>query len=168
MCHFDRSELLLLCTRELLLGLSLDPFAPMLATFTATDARDFIDATLDVDVQHYLPGDLLVKMDIATMAHHLEARSPLQDHHVMEFAATLPSNMKLRGTTKKYLLKRLARQYLPDEIVDQPKMDIGVPLQRWLATELRDLTRDVLLSDRFRERGYFNSEYMRGLLREPR
>jgi len=167
MCHFDRSELPLLCTPEFLSRLSEDPFAPMLATYAGTDAPDFIDATLDVDVQHYLPGDPLVKVDIATMAHGLEARSPLLDHHVMEFAATLPADMKLRGTTKKYLLKRLARHYLPDEIVNRPKMGFGVPLQRWLATELRDLTRDVLLSDRLRERAYFNVEFVRGLLREP-
>jgi asparagine synthase (glutamine-hydrolysing) len=167
MCHFDRSELPALCSPEFLSGLSLDPFAPMLATYAATDAPDFIDATLDVDVQHYLPGDLLVKMDIATMAHGLEARSPFLDRDVMEFSATLSSDMKLHGTTKKHLLKKFARQYLPAEIVDRPKMGFGVPLQRWLATELRDLTRDLLLGSRFRERGYFDPAYVRGLLREP-
>jgi asparagine synthase (glutamine-hydrolysing) len=165
MCHFDRGELPVLCTPEFLSGLSLDPFAPMLATYGATDAQDFIDATLDVDVQHYLPGDLLVKMDIATMAHGLEARSPLLDHHVMEFAATLPSNMKLRGTTKKYLLKRLAREYLPDDIVDRPKMGFGVPLGRWLTHELHDLVHDLLLSGRLQERGYFDHTYVAGLLK---
>lgn len=164
MCHFDRGELPALCTPEFLAGLTADPFAPMLATYAATDAPDFVDATLDVDVHHYLPGDLLVKMDIATMAHGLEARSPFLDHHLMEFSATLPSSLKLRGTTKKYLLKKLARQYLPVEIVDRPKMGFGVPLGDWLTHELRDLAHDLLLSGRLRDRGYFDQGYVAGLL----
>ena len=75
------------------------------SSYAASDAPDFIDATLDVDVNNYLPDDLLVKVDIATMAHGLEARSPLLDHPLMEFAASLPSGMKLNGGIKKHILK---------------------------------------------------------------
>ncbi len=164
MCHFDRDALPDLCTPEFFQRVTQDPFRPMLRTYAANSAEDFVDATLGVDVQHYLPDDLLVKVDIASMAFGLEARSPFLDHHLMEFAASLPPALKLRGRTKKYLLKKLAREYLPDELVARPKMGFGVPLEPWFRNELRELAQDVLLSSTMRERGYFNSAYVAALL----
>ena len=75
----------------------------------ASDAAEFVDALLDVDVNHYLRDCLLVKVDIATMAHGLEGRSPMLDHEFMEFAASLPADFKLRGTTTKYIFKKAPR-----------------------------------------------------------
>ena len=125
-----------------------------------------LDATLAADVASYLPYDLLVKMDIATMANSLETRSPLLDHKVMEFAAVLPESFKLRGTTLKYLLKKVARKFLPAENLDRRKMGFGVPLGAWMRDELRPMVDDVLLSSRGLGRGYFRPETVRRLVTE--
>src|SRR5690606_9262463 len=125
-----------------------------------------IDALLAVDVDTYLPDDLLVKVDVATMTFGLEGRSPFLDHHVMECAARLPESLKLRGTQKKYLLKQIARRLLPASIIDRPKMGFGVPLEHWFRNELRDLTRDVLLGSSLRERGYFHQSFIERLINE--
>ena len=115
-----------------------------------------VDRVLFVDVATSLPGDLLVKMDIASMANSLETRSPFLDHEVVEFAARLPATLKLRhGVRQKYLLKRLARRLVPAENVDRSKMGFGVPVGSWLRGSLRDLGADALLSQRARQRGYF-------------
>jgi asparagine synthase (glutamine-hydrolysing) len=127
---------------------------------------DPLDAVLAVDVQSYLPFDLLVKMDIATMASSLEARSPLLDHKVLEFAARLPARYKLRGSALKYLLKKAAGPLLPPETLSRRKMGFGVPVGDWLRGELRPLLEDVLLSPRALGRGYFRPEALRRLVRE--
>ena len=127
----------------------------LLRRYRETDAPDLVDATLDVDVQTYLPDDLLVKVDIATMAHGLEARSPLLDYQVMEFAASLPSSFKLHGRVKKHILRKAVGALLPPAILQRPKMGFGVPIEHWFRAELRGFARDVLLSRRALDRGYF-------------
>ncbi len=115
-----------------------------------------VDRLLRVEFLTSLPNDLLAKMDIASMANSLETRSPLLDQEVVEFAARLPSGLKLRGGRhQKYLLRRLARALLPAENIDRAKMGFGVPVGDWLRGPLRDLGADALLSQRARERGYF-------------
>ena len=111
----------------------------------AGDGLDPVDRLLGVDVAGYLPGDLLTKVDIATMAHSLEARSPLLDHELMEFAAKLPARCKLRGRQKKWLLRRAYRWNVPEEILSGPKKGFGVPLGEWFRGELAAEVRDVLL-----------------------
>lgn len=127
-------------------------------------ADGFLDKTLYVDVHTYLPDDLLVKVDIATMAHSLEARSPFLDHRVMEFAASLPESLKLKGWRKKYFLKRAFKGILPEEILKRPKTGFGVPLDAWFRNDLRDMAYDVLLSRKAIERGYFRTVEVRNLL----
>jgi asparagine synthase (glutamine-hydrolysing) len=122
-----------------------------------------LDTVLGVDVRSYLAYDLLVKMDIATMANSLEARSPLLDHKVMEFCAQLPDNLKIRGGTSKYLLKKVASRLLPAENIYRPKMGFGVPVGEWMRGELRPLVQDTLLSARAAQRGYFDSAAVRRL-----
>jgi asparagine synthase (glutamine-hydrolysing) len=131
-------------------------------------APSLLDTMLDVDVQTYLPDDLLVKMDIASMAHSLEARSPFLDHEVMEFAASLPAEYKLRGGEKKSVLKSAFRGILPDEVLYRPKMGFGVPLAHWFRNELRDLPADVLLDPSAVERGYFRRSEVERLIDEHR
>lgn len=126
-------------------------------------APEHLDSLLAVDVVSYLPYDLLVKMDIAAMANSLEARSPFLDHKVMEFAARLPRRHKVRGTTLKYLLKRLGARLLPPAILSRRKMGFGVPVGLWMRSELRPLLEDVLLSTRALARGYFRPEAVRRL-----
>jgi asparagine synthase (glutamine-hydrolysing) len=127
-------------------------------------APDPVDRMLDVDVQVYLPDDLLVKMDIATMAYGLEARSPLLDHEFMEFAAALPRRLKLRGTERKVGLRSALRGWVPDEILDAPKRGFCVPLADWFRGELHGFARDVLLDPATRARGYFREARVRELL----
>jgi len=125
-----------------------------------------VDAAMAVDIKSYLPYDLLTKVDIASMANGLEARSPFLDHVVMEFAAQLPIHLKLHGRQSKYLLKKTFADLLPPENVRRRKMGFGVPIARWLRTSSRELLQDTLLSHRARKRGYFNPDRVHHLVRE--
>lgn len=125
-----------------------------------------LDTLLALDVRTYLPYDLLVKMDIATMACSLEARSPFLDHKVMEFAAKLPANYKIKRTTLKYLLKKAAVSLLPPEIMHRRKMGFGVPVGSWMRNELRPLVEDLLLSSGARTRRYFQPTPLRQMVEE--
>ena len=127
---------------------------------------DPVDAVQRADTLLYLPGDLEVKIDIASMANSLEARSPLLDHRLVELCAALPSSYKLRGRTSKWLLRRLMRDRLPPAILSRPKMGFGVPVGEWLRGELRPLLYDTLLSPRALGRGYFRPEAVRALVDE--
>src|SRR4029453_77610 len=100
------------------------------------------------------------------MAHGLEARSPFLDHQFMEFVASLPSNLKLNGSTQKYLLKRAAAPLLPPEILNRPKQGFGVPIDEWFRRDLREFTRDLLLSRVARARGYFQPAVIERLINE--
>ncbi|MGW2200240.1 asparagine synthase (glutamine-hydrolyzing), partial [Streptosporangium sp. NPDC001682] len=111
---------------------------------------------MDVDVNTYLPGDLLVKVDISTMANSLEARSPFLDHVLMEWAAGLPGELKIRRGTSKYLLKRALADWLPAHLLQRRKMGFGVPLTSWLRTGLRPLAHDLLTDATARDRGIFD------------
>jgi asparagine synthase (glutamine-hydrolysing) len=144
----------------------LDAYDLLTGVFSDSAATDPADAAMDVDVQTYLPGDLLVKVDIATMANSLEARSPLLDHKLMEFAASLPADMKIRGRTSKWLLKQAGRGWIPDAVLDRPKMGFGVPVAAWLRNELRDLVHDALTDVTARSRPYFEPATVDRLLDE--
>jgi asparagine synthase (glutamine-hydrolysing) len=131
-------------------------------------ATDCVDEMLSVDVETYLPADLLVKMDIATMAYSVEGRSPLLDQELMSFAASLPASLKLRGVHGKRLLKKALRGRVPDEILHRPKMGFGVPLADWFRGELRALPEDVLLDPATIGRGYFRREAVEQMIRQHR
>ncbi len=100
---------------------------------------------MNLDFDNILAGDLLVKMDIATMAHSLEGRSPLLSKALLEYIPGLPDNYKIRGGQTKYLLRKLAEKYLPKELIHQPKRGFEIPLKKWLDNELRDLIASYLL-----------------------
>lgn len=133
-----------------------------------TDVRDLdpAEAAMAVDIQSYLPYDLLVKTDITSMANSLEARSPFLDHEVMELAARWPVDLKLRGPQSKYLLKRAFQELLPHQNLDRRKMGFGVPVGAWFRGQLRPLLEDVLLSKRSRERAYFRPAAVQCLITE--
>ena len=133
----------------------------MRAWFSGNGGLDIVDRVLKADTENYLPNDLLVKVDIASMAVSLEARSPFLDHHLLEFAVTVPGSYKLRGLTTKRLLKRALKDIVPAENIGRAKMGFGVPIGRWLRGELRELLRDAILSERAARRGYFKPETVR-------
>ena len=167
MMHFHPSIKAALCTAEFLEASGGRDSTDLLAeAFASSDATNLVDATLDVDVRTYLPDDLLVKVDITTMAHGLEGRSPFLDTDLMQFAAELPPDLKLRGRTKKYLLKQAMRPFLPADIIDRPKMGFAVPLDHWFRGELKTMAADILLGDRARARGYFNMSCVEQMLTE--
>lgn len=132
----------------------------------ASTATSRIDRMLDVDVNTYLPADLLVKMDIATMAYSVEGRSPFLDHKLMEFAASLPAQLKLHGMTGKRLLKAAMRDVLPGEILSRSKMGFGVPLLHWFRGELRELPSEVLLGVDSRVHAYVRPAAVRRMIDE--
>jgi asparagine synthase (glutamine-hydrolysing) len=125
---------------------------------------DWLAAVQYRDLHTYLPLDILTKVDRATMAHSLEARPPLLDHRLAEFAATIPAKFRLRGGTTKYLFKQAMRGILPDSIIDRKKHGFAVPLAAWLRGDLSDFARDLLFSRACRQRGVFEPTYVERLL----
>jgi len=126
--------------------------------FKQANGTGVLDATLLTDQMTYLPNDLLVKVDIASMANSLEARAPFLDHKVIEFAASLPENIKMPRYRNKYLLKKVAARLVPREVIYRRKMGFGVPVGHWFRKEMKDFVRDVLLSESFKTRGIIRPE----------
>jgi asparagine synthase (glutamine-hydrolysing) len=119
-----------------------------------------------LDTVTYLPDDILVKLDRATMAVGLEGRVPLLDHRVVEFGAGLPASMKLRDQRSKWPLRAVLSRYVPDELVNRPKSGFGVPLGDWLRGPLRPWADDLLAADRLRREGFFLAEPIRAIWEE--
>jgi asparagine synthase (glutamine-hydrolysing) len=119
-----------------------------------------------LDVRTYLPGDLLLKADLASMAHSLEVRSPLLDHAVLELGVSLPDSLKLDGLRGKVALRRAFADALPPEVAGRGKTGFGVPIARWFREELRTLAGDVLLGETARARGLFSPGAVARLLHE--
>jgi asparagine synthase (glutamine-hydrolysing) len=140
---------------------ALDIFEPY---FAETD--NLLAGANRADIHTYLPDDLMVKVDVASMAHGLEARSPLLDHVLMEWAVGLPEPVKMAHGVTKALFKSAMKPYLPAELLHRPKMGFSCPLDHWFRDELKELAYDTLLSQRTRQRGLFRSEYVHRLLDE--
>jgi asparagine synthase (glutamine-hydrolysing) len=117
-----------------------------------------------LDLQTYLVGDINTKVDRASMAHSLEVREPLMDHPLVEWLASLPSTLKVRGDEGKFLLKRAMEPQLPPEIMYRPKMGFSVPLARWFRGPLRQRVREAVLGPHLAATGWFNAGYLRHLV----
>jgi asparagine synthase (glutamine-hydrolysing) len=120
-----------------------------------------------IDFTNYLPDDILVKVDKASMLNSLEVRVPLLDHKVIEFIASMPGSLRLRNGERKYIFKKIARQLLPAEVLQRPKMGFSTPVNFWFRGELADYAREVLLDRRTMQRGFFNRDYIEGLISQP-
>lgn len=128
-------------------------------------AKDPVNQMMEVDIDGLLPAQLLVKMDIASMASSLEARSPFLDHELVEFAATIPGEEKLNGNEKKVVLRRALRGWIPDQILDAPKRGFAIPTaSEWFRTDLRELLRDTVGDGVAASRGYFRPAYVNDLV----
>ena len=128
--------------------------------------RGHVTAASLADLATYLPCDLMTKVDISSMAHSLECRQPFLDHHLVEFAMSLPESAKLRRGRGKSILRETFGHLLPKEINRRPKMGFGVPLDHWFRNELKDMAHDVLLDKTAKCRGLFRSETVSRLLNE--
>jgi asparagine synthase (glutamine-hydrolysing) len=167
MALFDEQQRAELYTPEFAAAVG-KPFAPLVVhtPWAESDAEDHVNRLLDVDLHTQLVSALLVKMDIATMAHSLEVRSPLLDHRFMELAAGLPGSWKLQGRTTKKIFKDALRPWLPDHILDREKQGFAVPLAGWLRGPLRELPREILLDPRSLERGFFREAQLRRIIED--
>ena len=164
--HFSFERKQELCTPEFLRSGSGEwATQDVLASFWDTDADGWAERAMAVDLDLGLPDDLLVKIDVATMAHGLEGRSPMLDHRFVEFAASIPRQFKVRGLQKKYILREAFRSFLPSSILDRCKQGFAVPIGSWFRGPLREMAHDVLLSERARKRGYFRTKAIENLLR---
>src|SRR5262245_7508702 len=153
-----------LCTAGFLEEVSgAEPIKKVSPWFVGNGELDTVDRAMMTDTANYLPNDLLVKMDIASMAVSLEARSPFLDHHLMEFAASLPVCLKLKGITTKYILKRGLRGLLPEQNLMRAKMGLGVPIGAWFRGRVKEFLCEVILSDRALCRGYFKPSAVRNI-----
>ncbi len=143
-----------------------DPYDYLMKLFEQSGARDIVEKAMDADIHSYLPFDLLVKVDIASMANSLEVRCPFLGHGLMEFAASIPLEYKLNGRIKKYILKKAFKGLVPEKVFARQKTGFGVPVSKWFRHDLKDYISDILLSRRSLERGYFRPEAVRGLVTE--
>lgn len=132
--------------------------------FLAVQDQNDLNKMLYVDTKTWLPDDLLIKADKMTMANSVELRVPLLDHHVLEFAASLPAHFKLKGVTTKYILKRALEGRIPQEVIKRKKTGLPVPLQSWMSGALRDYSREILMDSRTLARGYFRSNGIENLI----
>jgi asparagine synthase (glutamine-hydrolysing) len=153
-----------LYTPQFRASLAGSPAETIASPWAASTATELVDRMLDVDQQTYLPGDLLTKMDIATMAYGLEARSPLLDHELLELAAGLPARFKVRGREKKIALRAALRGVVPDAQIDRAKHGFQVPMAEWFRTDLGELARETLLGGEARSRDYLREDAVAGLL----
>lgn len=137
-----------------------------IATMRAAPARDALDRAQYADLKIWLPGDILTKVDRTSMAVSLEAREPLLDYRLVEFAARLPVSMRVRGTSGKWLMKKAMRRYLPDDILFRRKMGFATPISAWfrgpLAAEAQHIARGSALS----ETGWFNAKELDAIVAE--
>jgi asparagine synthase (glutamine-hydrolysing) len=152
-------------------------YAPAMGEFLKRSALDLLESYFDeaptlvtganwADIHTYLPNDLMVKVDVASMAHGLESRSPLLDHVFMEWAMTIQESVKMAGGVTKAVFKKAMEPYLPHDLLYRPKMGFGAPVDHWFRAELKDMAHDVLLSASATARNIFNKDYVQRLLNE--
>jgi asparagine synthase (glutamine-hydrolysing) len=143
-----------------------DPECRLIRHFDRYTQLSWPSQMMRFDVETYLPEDILTKVDRMSMAHSIEARVPLLDNAVIDFASSLPAALKIRDGRRKHVLKEVAARFLPGELIDRRKQGFGVPLDVWFRGNLRELFADTLLSARSLQRGYFQAAFLRGLIHE--
>jgi asparagine synthase (glutamine-hydrolysing) len=135
-----------------------DPFSVTEHYYNKADTDNHLSKILYTDLKTYLPGDILVKVDRMSMAHSLEVRAPILDHHVIEYAASIPHALKYNRGEKKYVLKKALKTLLPDDILYRKKMGFSVPLSDWFKNELKMLTEEALFDVKSGVSNFFNMD----------
>jgi asparagine synthase (glutamine-hydrolysing) len=143
-----------------------DPFGFLESVWSRSEGRDVVTRASMTDLLSYLPCDLCTKVDIASMAHSLEVRQPMLDHRVVEFAASLPVELKFRGRRGKLLLEDAFGETIPRSIFTRKKMGFGIPIGNWFRNELVPMVHDTLLSDDARIAPYFRREVVERLVKQ--
>jgi len=143
-----------------------DSVAKILEHFDAENADDLVDKMLFTDLMTRMPDHLLTLGDRMSMAHSLESRPVLVDYTLVEFAARIPPNMKLKGTNLKFILKKVAERYLPDGVINRPKQGFSFPIAAWMRTDLSLFMQRLFDESRFVQAGLFNKQYMDRLVSE--
>ena len=143
-----------------------DSVAKILQWFDAEGVDDLVDRMLYTDLNTRMPDHLLPIVDRMSMAHSLEARPPLIDYKVVEFAASIPGAMKLQGRDLKHILKVVAARYLPRKLIDREKQGFGFPLGRWMCTDLQPFIRNLFAESRFIDQGIFDAAHVHGIIDE--
>ena len=143
-----------------------DSFGEFARYFDKADAVDMLNKILYVDTKVYLANDILVKSDRSSMANSLELRVPMLDYKVVEFAASIPPELKLNGFQKKYILKKAMEPLLPKKILYRKKKGFSIPAPSWLRNELKEMVLDVLSPAQLKRTGYFNPDYVNQLLNQ--
>jgi len=143
-----------------------DEFDILFRSLRGCDADNYLEKVLWLDMHFYLQDNMLLKVDRTSMANSLEVRVPYLDHRLVEFVCGLPANMKLNGLTTKYILKKTAKDMLPDEIINRAKKGFGVPVAKWVKNELKDFILDILDVKKIKKEGIFNPKFIRDLLED--
>jgi asparagine synthase (glutamine-hydrolysing) len=143
-----------------------DSVQKILSHFEADNVDDLVDRMLYTDLMTRIPDHLLLIVDRMAMAHSLECRPPLLDHRLVEYAASIPGRLKLKGRNLKYILKQVAAKYLPRELIYRRKQGFGFPIALWMRTELKTFLENLFAQSRFVELGIFEEAYVRELLNE--
>ena len=126
--------------------------------FVRQGTKDDLSAMIRSDFEYYLPGDLLIKSDMATMAHGIELRSPLLDIKLIEWVNSLPSIFKIKGNIGKFILKDIAAELVPNKLINRPKMGFAIPRSSWIRNELWEISNDLLTDNSALNRGWFNQK----------
>lgn len=127
---------------------------------------DRIRKMQEIDFRTYLQGDLMYKVDMASMANSLEVRSPFLDYRVVEFGLSLPSDLKVKFGSNKFILKEVASDFVPRALIDRPKMGFGIPRARWLREDLKSVVQGALLSHRSSQRGWYKKGAVETILKK--
>lgn len=159
---FQTSDLESVLSNELL---DKSGFEDSLNLWDSIPTKDRIRKMQEMDLRSYLPGDLMYKVDIASMANSLEVRSPFLDYRVIEFGLSLPSEYKISGGESKHILREIARDFVSSKLINRPKMGFAIPRARWLREDLKEIVREVLLDETSRSRGWYKANRVEELLK---
>jgi len=163
---FDNYELLKLMTPQYKIGHSAYDMPLLRNHMHHCDTEENWERALWQDMRFYLQDNMLVKIDRAAMFNSLEVRVPFLDKRLSQYVMHLPANLKYRGKISKYILKKLAKEYLPEDIINRPKKGFGIPVSQWLRDDLLEMVQEYLGHEHIKEQGIFNPDYVDQLVYE--